>query len=116
MDFERGWQFGLVILLGGWGGGNNGVPWSANVFLVAGVYSLADGRYRLAVALGFVASALGLTTWWARPYDTIMIGYYVWQASLLTLALGAVWVLRRSPPAQAAERDNGQLPSQELVT
>jgi hypothetical protein len=96
-DFEAGWQFGLLILLFGWGGGNNGVPWSANVFWAAGVFCLAKGCYRLATTAGVIAAALGLTTWWIRRYDTMMVGYYIWQASLLLLAVGAAWIARGSP-------------------
>src|SRR5262245_51807458 len=66
LDFDpySGWHFGLAILLFGWGsGGNYSVPWSANVFLAIGLPFLAFRRYRTAAALGFIASALGMTTW-----------------------------------------------------
>lgn len=95
-DFESGWHFGLEILLFGWGGGNNGVPWAANVFLAFGLVCLWSRWLRLAAVQGFIASLLGLTTWWARRYDTMMVGYYFWQASQLVLAGGALWAARSS--------------------
>jgi hypothetical protein len=95
-DFEAGWNYGWVILLVGWEGGNNGVPWSANVFLAGGLLCLWKRRFRTALCLGIVASALGLTTWWVRRYDRLMIGYYVWQTSLLSLALDAALAYRKS--------------------
>jgi hypothetical protein len=94
-DIEAGWHFGLSILLFGWNGGNNGVPWSANVLLAFGIACLWSRWFRAAFWLGILASMLGLTTWWVRRYDTLMIGYFVWQASLLVLAGGAVIVFRK---------------------
>ena len=108
-DFEAGWNYGWQILLLGWGGGNNGVPWSANVFLAFGMVCLWCNWLRATFWLGIVASALGLTTWWVRRYDTLMIGYYVWQASSLLLAGGAAFALGKSarkpvqPPIVPAE-------------
>jgi hypothetical protein len=89
LDFMSGPHCGLEILLFGWGGGNNGVPWSANVVLGLGLLALAGRRFRLACALGVVASALGLTTWWVWGYRSLRIGYFFWQASLVALAVGA---------------------------
>jgi hypothetical protein len=90
---ERGSHSGLELLLVGWCGGNNGVPWSANVFLFLGYGGFVFRRYRAAAVLGLIATALGLSTWWVRRYDTLMVGYYVWQASQFVLAAGALWAL-----------------------
>src|SRR5262245_15424348 len=72
-DFTAGPHFGLEILLFGWSGGNNGVPWSANVFLALGLLCLWNRQPATAGALGILASALGLTTWlmnsFSRPHD-----------------------------------------------
>jgi len=95
-DFEAGWNFGWQILLLGWGGGNNGVPWSANVFLALGLACLWKRWLRAAAWLGVLASLLGLTTWWVRRFNTLMVGYYIWQASLLVLAVGAALSVRKS--------------------
>lgn len=91
LDFEGGSHLGLSILLLGWGGGNNGVPWSGNVFLVLGLACLWFRWFRTAAVMGGIAAVLGLTTWWVRRFDTMMVGYYVWQASQLVLVGGAVW-------------------------
>jgi hypothetical protein len=99
-DFTAGWHFGLAILLLGWGGENNGVPWSANVFLVLGLLCLWARRPRTAAVLGVIASGLGLTTWslnlFSREHDYhVLVGYYFWQGSLLVLAVGGMWASRR---------------------
>ena len=88
-SLDSDWHFGLAILLFGWSGSNNGVPWSANVFWLAGIFSLFFGRFRVAIVVGAIATLLGLTTWWARGYDTMLIGYYVWQVSLVLLPVVA---------------------------
>jgi hypothetical protein len=93
---ERGSHAGLELLLVGWCGGNNGVPWSANVFLLLGWACLMLRRLRAGAAFGFIATVLGLTTWWVRRHDTLMVGYYVWQASHFVLAGGALWAIRSS--------------------
>jgi hypothetical protein len=100
-DFTEGSHLGLAVLLLGWGGANHGVPWSANVFLGLGLLCLGLRQPRAAAVLGLIASCLGLTTWamnwFTRPHDyRVMVGYYFWQASLLALAAGALWVSRRS--------------------
>jgi hypothetical protein len=93
-DFEWGRHSGLTLLLWGWGG-NNAVPWSANLVLALGVFCLSAGCYRAALLDGVVAAALGLTTWWVRRGDTLLVGYYLWQASHLALAAAAARALAR---------------------
>jgi hypothetical protein len=65
-----------------------GVPWSANVLFGAGLLCVACGRYRAASVLGWTAVLLGLTSWTMTEED-YLLGYYLWQASLVLLALGA---------------------------
>jgi len=96
-DFEWGRHPGLALLLWGWGGGNNGAPWSANVALALGAWCLLAGRRRAALLGGVLAAVLGLTTWWVRRSDTLLVGYYLWQASHLALAAGAARALARRP-------------------
>jgi hypothetical protein len=64
------------------------LPWSANLFLAAGLLCLGSGRYRTASWLGTAAALLGLTTW-AFVNKHVGIGYYFWQASPILLAIGA---------------------------
>ena len=99
-DFTAGCHLGLELLLFGWGGGNNGVPWSANVFLALGLVCLWVGQPGTAGVLGVIAAGLGLTTWllnsFSRPHDyQVMVGYYFWQASQLVFAAGGLWASRR---------------------
>jgi hypothetical protein len=106
LDFRDGSPIGLVILLFGWTGGNNGIPWSANVFLGLGWVALLARQHRAAFVLGTIASALGLTTWWVWGYGRVLLGYYLWQASLMLLAAGgwAAWrriQSRKNEPNQA---------------
>jgi hypothetical protein len=111
-DFTAGRHLGLMILLLGWGGGNQGVPWSANVFLALGLLFLGSRQPRPAAALGVIASGLGLTTWalnsFSRPHEyRMLVGYYFWQASLLVLAAGALWVSRRPALGTAVVEQEG---------
>src|SRR5438105_3130863 len=101
LDFKDGSPIGLVILLFGWCGGNNGVPWSANVFLVLGLYQLHVRRLRPAFVLGSIATVLGLTTWWVWGLGNLLVGYYLWQASLAVVPAGTWLVLARE-----AERES----------
>ena len=64
------------------------LPWSANLVLAAGLLCLGRGRYRPASWLGGAAALLGLTTW-AFVDRHVGIGYYLWQASPILLAVGA---------------------------
>jgi hypothetical protein len=102
-DFEAGPQFGILILLCGYTGGNNGVPWSANVVWALGLLCIWQKRFRPAAALGMVATALGLTTHWARPGDKLLAGYFFWQTSLLMVAVGPLIALRLVATETAAE-------------
>src|SRR4051812_26174271 len=79
LDFKLGTVPGLFILLLGWTGGNNGVPWSANVFLGGGLLLLALKRFRGAAVLGVLAAALGLTTCWVWGAGNLRLGYFLWQ-------------------------------------
>jgi hypothetical protein len=110
LDFKDGSPIGLVVLLFGWTGGNNGLPWSANVVLALGMLFLLLGRLRLAAVAGAVASLLGLTTWWVLRYSPLLVGYYLWQASLLLLAVGAGWAHWHTPVMREAEREWSTVP------
>jgi hypothetical protein len=108
LDFKNGSPIGLIVLLFGWTGGNNGIPWSANVFLALGLFCLWIGQYRRALALGIIANVLGLMTWWVLRYYPLLIGYYLWQSSLLILLAGSGWVCRRARRVPGAEPSTPQ--------
>jgi hypothetical protein len=103
VDFEDGIHFGILILLLGATGGNNGVPWSANIFWALGLYCLRTRRMRLAAVSGAIASALGLTTYVVRS-DRIMVGYFFWQASLILVGVGAVLVHHKAESAAPEQK------------
>ena len=71
-----GWQFPFCI------------PWSANFLLVAGWMFLHVGRFKTAARLGGVGALLALTTW-GFDFPHLLVGYYLWQASLVALTTGA---------------------------
>jgi hypothetical protein len=72
------------------------VPWSANILVLIGW--ILFWRRKLSVALWFgVAAALaGFTAPWLSDASmgTLLIGYYFWQGSLISFALGTL-ALRR---------------------
>jgi hypothetical protein len=118
---------GLVALLLGWLPPFC-IPWLANPIWLFGMIGLSRGKYWAACALGVAASLLGLTTllffspmagltgflldgWslklWQRAGHA-MLGFYLWQASLLALPMGAAVGLDRlysSPVAGKATGD-----------
>jgi hypothetical protein len=98
-DPELGSNRGIVALLFG---GKMPLPWSANIFLLVGCILLLLKKYRLACGLGTVAAILGFSTWALLDSDRmhqmkLLVGYYFWQASLLTLpaAALALWLRER---------------------
>ena len=84
---------GVEILLTGWRTPLI-IPWSANLLLLGGWILLLCRKN--AVALGFgIAAALaglaGLSTWSLLPERAqLLVGSYLWQASLIVFALGAL--------------------------
>jgi hypothetical protein len=68
------------------------IPWSANLFLLVGSILLLCGRYEKALRLGVFGVLAGLTTlalWRWGVVETLLVGYFCWQAGLLLFALGA---------------------------
>jgi hypothetical protein len=114
---------GLAALLCGWAGAW-AFPWFANVFLLAGLILLLVRRNALALGFGTAAALLGFSTWplfrcfQPDPNESsrLLVGAYLWQASLIVFASGAlvVWLRERRnprrtdpncPPARAATGD-----------
>lgn len=94
------------------------IPWSANLLLLVGWVVLLCGRYRTALLLGVAASLAGLTTlgyWATMQWENLLIGYYLWQASLLLLALGA-WNLSRNKEAGVRGELTGKARGHERIS
>jgi hypothetical protein len=90
---------GFLVLIGGWLPEAHGpapwattLPWSANLLFFVGLVALALRYYRVALLFGVAASLVAGTTWWA-PAGTwaILLGYFLWHAALLGLALGSAF-------------------------
>lgn len=91
-------RLGVVALLLGWSLGLPGtnfsagfpscIPWSANWFLFVGWGFVLANRFKTAAWLGAVASVLAATTW-ATALPHLLLGYYLWQSSMLVLLIGA---------------------------
>lgn len=80
--------FGWEALVFGWAVLQFGnVAWLANPIAAIALVLHGMGERRAAAIAAALAAALALTTWRAfRPAD-LLPGYYLWQASLLVLAL-----------------------------
>ena len=88
---------GWVHLIFGWLSGLKGLPaWSANFVLWAAAWCLLRSRLRAAALLGLAAALLGLTTLVSFKSDGRYSGYYLWQASQIVFAVGAVVAFARS--------------------
>jgi hypothetical protein len=81
---------GLEVLLQGWMNGNAAIPWSANAILLAASLCLLGKRYSIAASFAVVAALLGLVSWldYHIPGNAL-VGSYVWEASMIVLAIGA---------------------------
>jgi hypothetical protein len=71
-------------------------PWAANFLLLVGLRALLSRGFMFARACGIGAFLLGLMMWMVLNDTQLLIGYYLWQASHITLAVGAAWLLARS--------------------
>jgi hypothetical protein len=82
-----GW--GWLDLLFGWLSGHP--AWFANPTLVVALLLLRIGWRSSAAAAGILAFSLGLTTCATFEIQQLHMGYYIWQVSLLSFAIGACW-------------------------
>ena len=67
------------------------VPWSANFLLLGGWVAYLRGQARSAAICGVVAAVAGFTAF-AMPRSEVprlLVGYYLWQASLLIFAVAS---------------------------
>jgi hypothetical protein len=99
---EIGAHFGFVALVAGWQLPWT-APWSANVFLLAGWILLLLEKQRAAAALGAAAVLAGFSTWMVED-ARLLVGYYLWQASLIAFALGALALWLRDSQGTGQER------------
>jgi hypothetical protein len=67
--------------------------------LVAGLISLIKRNYKPALVLGGAAAVLGVTTWGLFRFqhnqhqlNNLLVGYYLWRASLVVLPAGALLI------------------------
>jgi hypothetical protein len=90
---------GWGALLIGWA---SPVPWSGNILLLIGIWRLARGNCRSASVLGWVAAGLGLIV--SALGLHCRIGYYLWEASFVALAVGA-HVVRDRPETRELHED-----------
>src|SRR4029079_5356037 len=99
-----GLVWGIVALLLGWSPPQT-IAWSANPLLVAGGILLLFKRNAAAVGLGIAAALAGLSTWaLVNEQMQLLVGYYLWQGSLITFALVAlaVWWWESRPEEAVA--------------
>jgi hypothetical protein len=84
---------GVEILLTGWRSPLI-IPWSANLLLLSGWILLLCRKNALALGFGIAAALAGLAglnTWALLPErEQLLVGSYLWQASLIVFALGAL--------------------------
>ena len=99
---------GWLALLLGWAvdvpGQPPGVAWSANLFLFVGLALLLRGYPWIAVGLGGIGSLAGLSVFWlannpASSIQSLHWGFYIWLASLFSLALGSLSICMAATPA-----------------
>ena len=106
-DCEAGPQFGITALALGWTSPWT-IPWCANLVLFGGLILLVCKRYYGALGFGIATALLGASTWALFDYDDrlqrLLVGYYLWQASLLVLPAAAILLLLRKRDPAGAER------------
>lgn len=94
---------GIECLLVGWVP-PYAVPWSANVLLLLGWSIFLCRRFTPACYFGFAAALAGLTTWpvlsyaFGSPQPGLLVGYCLWEGSLILFAWSAWFMHVRSRP------------------
>jgi hypothetical protein len=66
------------------------IPWSANVFLLLGSVALLINRVKTAAVLGVIAALASAWTWFVIDRQYLLRGSYIWAASHVTFAGGAL--------------------------
>ena len=107
-DLASGTHYGIVALMFGWGSPWV-LPWFANVLLFIAWILLLFKRNGKALGFGIAATVVGFTTVaylfvqsGGHQLTQLLVGYYLWQASLIVFALGALiarrWDRREKQP------------------
>jgi len=75
------------------------VPWSANILVLIGWVLFWRRKLTVALWFGVAAALAGFTAPWLSDASMgrLLIGYYLWQGSLIIFALGT-FALRRIEP------------------
>src|SRR5262249_10235393 len=93
---------GVEVLLAGWPPPRI-IPWSANLLLLGGWILLLCRKNAVALGFGIAAAWAGLSTWALLPERTqLLVGSYLWQASLIVFALGALAIWFWEPRKELA--------------
>ena len=103
-DYRIGVMLGFLALAFGWIPPST-VPWSANILVLIGWVFFWRRKLTVALWFGVAAALAGLTAPWLSDASIgkLLIGYYLWQASLLLFACG-MFAMRRFDSASVAAR------------
>lgn len=93
---------GVEVLLAGWPPPRI-IPWSANLLLLGGWVLLLCRKNAVALGFGIAAAWAGLSTWALLPERTqLLVGSYLWLASLIAFALSALAIWFWEPRKELA--------------
>ena len=84
------------------------IPWSANILLLIGWVLLLCRKVNGTLPFGIAAVLAGLSTWAFSDYFELLVGYYLWQASLLAFAVGALTIRNQALRSQKRNRAHSQ--------
>jgi hypothetical protein len=91
------------------------IPWSANLLLLVGWVLLLCNKNTVALGFGVAAALVGSSTWvFSSVWKQLLVGYYLWQASLIAFALGALVLRLWRPPGRRALTSEGGAAPEEL--
>ena len=84
--------------------GGTELAWYANLAFFVGVICVFLRRFRMVLILGSIGAIIAGAAWRA-PYD-VLVGYFFWHASMVTLAI-AGWIGYRDKSRAAADTPAG---------
>lgn len=84
------------------------IPWSANLMALGGWILFYLKRFRAARLLGVVAFLTALLTWVVLGFQSLLTGYYLWQASFLAFAACAHVADRERANAKAEQSQSAE--------